>query len=243
MPVMLDAVVDHYVEQELPILRYGTQQSHLCTLNRWILPRWGRYLLEQVKPVHVEEWLRSLPWHPRARPIFGACFTLSMCTPGAGIDGQQSDWSGASVCGRKTIRAPLVLGNRSALHNLWAVSHDGSRAACLGCALVRSSGSSGRLQLGTSRFGENVAWSMSGRRYENRGFAASTPRRPHLARILEQHWEAKLAPMSADWYSEIGMAGHGGRRVPPPSIEARSAACRVGEDWLCTLSDIPIQPC
>ena len=37
VPVTLDAVVDHYVEQELPILRYGTQQSHLCTLNRWIL--------------------------------------------------------------------------------------------------------------------------------------------------------------------------------------------------------------
>jgi hypothetical protein len=35
-PVALDALVDHYVEQELPVLRYGTQQAHLCTLRRWI---------------------------------------------------------------------------------------------------------------------------------------------------------------------------------------------------------------
>jgi len=76
MPVMLDAVVDHYVERELPILRFGTQQSHLCTLNRWILPRWGRYLLEQVKPVDVEEWLRSLPLAPKSKANIRNLFHL-----------------------------------------------------------------------------------------------------------------------------------------------------------------------
>jgi hypothetical protein len=34
MPVTLDALLDHYVEQELPVLRYGTQQAHLCILKR-----------------------------------------------------------------------------------------------------------------------------------------------------------------------------------------------------------------
>src|SRR6266446_8342666 len=76
MPVMLDAVVDHYVEQELPILRNGTQQSHLCTLNRWILPRWGHYLLEQVKPVDVEEWLRSLLLAPKSKANIRSLFHL-----------------------------------------------------------------------------------------------------------------------------------------------------------------------
>jgi hypothetical protein len=92
MPVTLDAVVNHYVEQELPILRYGTQQSHLCTLNRWILPRWGRYLLEQVKPVDVEEWLRSLLLAPKSKANIRSLFHLNLCTcPTLGIDGQQSD--------------------------------------------------------------------------------------------------------------------------------------------------------
>jgi hypothetical protein len=59
-PVTLDAVADRYVEQELPNLRYGTQRSHLCRLNRWIRPRWGNSFLEEIKPVAVEQWLRSL---------------------------------------------------------------------------------------------------------------------------------------------------------------------------------------
>jgi integrase len=66
-PVTLDALVDHYVEQELPQLRYGSQQSHLCCLKRWIRPRWGRCLLEEIKPVAVEHWLRSLALAPKTK--------------------------------------------------------------------------------------------------------------------------------------------------------------------------------
>ena len=60
-PVTLDALVDDYVEKELPQLRYGTQQAHLSSVHRWIRPRWGRYLVYEIKPVEVEQWLRSLP--------------------------------------------------------------------------------------------------------------------------------------------------------------------------------------
>jgi integrase len=66
-PVTLDALVDRFVEQELPVLRYGTQQAHLCTLRRWIRPRWGACLLEEVKPVAVEQWLRSLSLAPKSK--------------------------------------------------------------------------------------------------------------------------------------------------------------------------------
>ena len=38
-PVTLDALLDHYAEQELTALRHGTQQAHLCILKRWIRPR------------------------------------------------------------------------------------------------------------------------------------------------------------------------------------------------------------
>ena len=79
-PVSVGGLVDRYVEHELPERRHSTQQSHSSALNRWIRPRWGDYLLEQVKPVEVEEWLRSLPWRPKPRSIFAACFTLFMST-------------------------------------------------------------------------------------------------------------------------------------------------------------------
>jgi len=59
--VTLDALADDYVEKELTLLRYGTQQAHLSSLNRWIRPRWGGCLVYEIKPIEVEQWLRSLP--------------------------------------------------------------------------------------------------------------------------------------------------------------------------------------
>jgi hypothetical protein len=61
LPMTLDALADDYVEKELPLLRYGTQQAHLSSLNRWIRPRWGGCLVYEIKPMEVEQWLRSLP--------------------------------------------------------------------------------------------------------------------------------------------------------------------------------------
>jgi integrase len=75
-PVTLDALVDHYVEQELPQLRYGTQQAHLCSLRRWIRPRWGACLLEEIKPVAVEQWLRSLALAPKTKVNLRSLFHL-----------------------------------------------------------------------------------------------------------------------------------------------------------------------
>ena len=144
---LLDAVVDHYIERELPILRYGTQQSHLSTLNRWILPHWGSYLLEQVKPVDVGKSGEVLfPWRPNVRSTFEACFTLSMCMPDAGNsrDSNPIDLVRQSA-GRKTI--PRTLSTRDIgllLPNLrsrivrWFWWRPVS-----GCGLVKSSGSSG----------------------------------------------------------------------------------------------------
>jgi integrase len=66
-PVTLGALVDHYVEKELPQLRYGTQLAHLSTLNRWIRPRWGAFLLDEIRPMDVELWLRSLPLAPKTK--------------------------------------------------------------------------------------------------------------------------------------------------------------------------------
>ena len=75
-PVTLDALVDHYAEEELVRLRYGTQQAHLCSLRRWIRPRWGACLLEDIKPVAVEQWLRSLTLAPKTKVNLRSLFHL-----------------------------------------------------------------------------------------------------------------------------------------------------------------------
>ena len=63
-PISISALIDHYIERELPEWRHSTQRSHSSTITRWILPRWGDRLLEETKPVAVEEW--SAVAHPHA---------------------------------------------------------------------------------------------------------------------------------------------------------------------------------
>jgi integrase len=46
---------------------YSTRRNYLFCLERWIIPRWGKYELGNVQTIEVESWLRSLP---RAR---GTC--------------------------------------------------------------------------------------------------------------------------------------------------------------------------
>ena len=75
-PVTLDALTDHYIEKELPQLRYGTQQAHLSTLNRWIRPRWGGCLLDEIQQMEVEQWLRSLPLAPKSKVNLRSLFHL-----------------------------------------------------------------------------------------------------------------------------------------------------------------------
>jgi integrase len=66
-PTSIRALADLYVEQEVPGLRYSTQKSYLSALNQWILPHWGDCLLEELKPVPVEQWLRSLQLAPKSK--------------------------------------------------------------------------------------------------------------------------------------------------------------------------------
>jgi integrase len=66
-PTSIRALADLYVEQELPGLRYSTQKSYLSALNQWIVPHWGDCLLEELKPVPVEQWLRSLQLAPKSK--------------------------------------------------------------------------------------------------------------------------------------------------------------------------------
>jgi integrase len=75
-PISIGALIDHYVERELPERRHSTQRSHSSTLNRWILPRWGDRPLEEIKPVAVEEWLRSLTLAPKTKVNLRSLFHL-----------------------------------------------------------------------------------------------------------------------------------------------------------------------
>jgi hypothetical protein len=50
---------EHYCREELPIKEMSTQDAYSVYAKNWILPRWGDVLLEEIKTVEVERWLRA----------------------------------------------------------------------------------------------------------------------------------------------------------------------------------------
>jgi len=50
---------DHYYREELPFKDFSTQDGYLSYAKNWILPRWGSVVLQRVKTVEVERWLRE----------------------------------------------------------------------------------------------------------------------------------------------------------------------------------------
>jgi len=55
----LHTLWEHYSREELPLKALSTQDAYSEYAKNWILPRWGTQLLEQVKTVEVERWLRA----------------------------------------------------------------------------------------------------------------------------------------------------------------------------------------
>ena len=77
--ISFETLVEHYKLHELPDIvqgtrplgseagddelrkSYSTQSTYQGYLKKWILPRWRSYRLTDLKPVHIEQWLKSLP--------------------------------------------------------------------------------------------------------------------------------------------------------------------------------------
>ncbi len=64
--VTFGGLCDRYIAEELPE-RYSTRKSYLSNLTVHIKPRWGSYLLGQVKPMAVEGWLKELNMAPKSK--------------------------------------------------------------------------------------------------------------------------------------------------------------------------------
>jgi integrase len=64
--VTFGGVCDRYVQEELPE-RYSTRKSYLSNIELHLKPRWGDYLLEKVRPMAVEDWLKNLDMAPKSK--------------------------------------------------------------------------------------------------------------------------------------------------------------------------------
>lgn len=65
-PVTFGVLIDRYIAEEFPT-RYSTAHGYRSMLETHIRPRWGACLLEEVKPLAVESWLKGLKLSPKTR--------------------------------------------------------------------------------------------------------------------------------------------------------------------------------
>ena len=80
-PATFGAVLQRYIREQMPE-RISTRMHYLPWINNYIGPRWSDYLLSDVKPYLVQEWLRSLPLSKKSkqhiRSIMRQVFTWAM---------------------------------------------------------------------------------------------------------------------------------------------------------------------
>lgn len=57
----VDVLWAHYIREELCLKELSTQDAYTEYAKNWIRPRWGSSLLNEVKTVEVERWLRTAP--------------------------------------------------------------------------------------------------------------------------------------------------------------------------------------
>ena len=66
--VTVEGLIDLFVQEELPKgRRFQTQSEYRTYFNRYIRPQWGDFLLDQVDPMPVSDWLSSLPLAPKTK--------------------------------------------------------------------------------------------------------------------------------------------------------------------------------
>jgi hypothetical protein len=62
-------LADHFQQRELGCsngrISYSTKKAYQGYLGKWIVPRWGDYILPNIKAVEVELWLKHLQRAPR----------------------------------------------------------------------------------------------------------------------------------------------------------------------------------
>ncbi|MGH9400708.1 MAG: tyrosine-type recombinase/integrase [Terriglobia bacterium] len=65
-PVLINSLIDRYLREELPE-RASTRFAYSSLLRCWIKPKWGNIVVDQLKALLVEHWLKSLELSPKTK--------------------------------------------------------------------------------------------------------------------------------------------------------------------------------
>src|SRR6266849_4485708 len=155
---------EHYCREEMPLKEISTQDAYLVYGKNWILPRWGSLLLEDVKTIEVERWLRAAEvadgTKAKIKCVMSAVFShavrwefcghnpISSGIP-VGTGGQRGPSTGVRVSAKRQ-KSPLVLSPEEVIDgSVGKVIADASEseAGLAGVEIAKSLQSAGRFRL------------------------------------------------------------------------------------------------
>jgi integrase len=197
---------EHYSQEELPLKEMSTQDAYLDYARNWILPRWGNLLLEAVKTVEVERWLRTANiadgTRAKIKCVMSALFShavrwefcghnpISSGVP-VSTGGKRGPSTGVRV-GAKRRKCPLVLTPEQVKLGLAELQFRDQLLVFLDGALGTRRGELGALRWMDCDF-DAMAFSVQHSYYWRRGGHLKTTKTEASAKLLPMHPALKHA--------------------------------------------------
>lgn len=204
---------EHYRREELPLKEMSTQDAYMQYAKNWILPRWGTLLLEEVKTVEVERWLRAADMadgsKAKIKCVMSALFShavrwefcaynpISSGTP-VGVGGKRGPSVGVRVSAKRRT-SPLVLSPEQVASGLSHLEFRNQLLVFLDGALGARRGELGALRWMDCDF-ENMAFHVRHSYYWRRGGHLKATKTEASARLLPMHPVLKQALL--EWRSQ-----------------------------------------
>lgn len=212
-PTTIRTLWEHYRREEVPLKALSTQDAYTTYTKNWILPHWGDLVLEQVKTVAVERWLRATEvadgTKAKIKCMMSALFShavrwefvshnpISSGIP-VGSGGKRGPSTGVRVSAKRR-RAPLVLAPEQVKLGLAALEFRDQLLVFLDGALGIRQGELGALRWMDCDF-ENLAFNVEHSYYWRRGGHLKSTKTEASARLLPMHPSLQKALL--EWRSE-----------------------------------------
>lgn len=209
----MNTLWEHYCREELPLKEPSTQDAYLQYAKNWILPRWGDFLLEEVKTVEVERWIRAAEvsdgTKAKIKCVMSALFShavrwefcghnpISSGIP-VGTGGKRGPSVGVRVSAKRR-RSPLVLSPEQVALGLRELEFRDQLLVFLDGALGTRRGELGGLRWLDCDF-ERKTFNVQHSYYWRRGGHLKATKTEASAKLLPMHTALKHALL--DWKSQ-----------------------------------------
>ena len=210
---------DHYSREELPFKDFSTQDGYLSYAKNRILPRWGSVLVQRMKTVEVERWLReatvSNGTRAKIKCVMSALFShavrweftstnpISSGIP-VGTGGKRGPSTGVRVSAKRQ-KAPIVLSPEQVKLGLTQLEFRDQLLVLLDGALGTRRGELAALRWQDCDF-ENHTFQIQHSYYWRRGGILKTTKTEASAKPLPMHPVLKQALL--EWKTQSHRTQH-----------------------------------